>query len=143
MLQRALLTALLATVLSACTAGSGLVGPPTGTVIGHVQIRACGGANRSGESGCQVRPFAAGALEFRLTPPMGKGSDRLATTDASGRYVIVLPPGTWTVTAVSSATSPQLPRLPAFPQDHGGPRQVTVTSGKTVTADFAYTIELL
>jgi len=47
------------------------------------------------------------------------------------------------VTAVASATSQELPRLPAFPQGHGSPRQITVIPGKAITADFVYTIELL
>jgi hypothetical protein len=143
MVRRTVLAASLAAILSACGGPAATVPPSPATVSGQVQIRACGGANRIDQSGCQVRPYAGGALEFQLTPPTGKGSDRLAVTDATGRYSILLPPGTWRVTAVTSATSPQLPRLPAFPQDHGGPRQVIVSPGKSVTADFVYTIQLL
>jgi len=143
MVRRTILSALLAAILSACGGPTATVAPSPVTVSGHVQIRACGGAYRVDQSGCQVRPYAAGALEFQLTPPAGKGSDRLADTDASGRYSILLPPGTWTVTAVASATSQKLPRLPAFPQGHGSPHQITVTPGKAITADFVYTIELL
>jgi hypothetical protein len=143
MFPRALVACLLAAVLCGCGAGAALVGPSTGTVSGHVLVRACGGANRTGASACQAQPYAGGALEFQLTPPTGKGSDRLVTTDASGHYSIVLQPGTWTVTPVASASSQQLPRLPAFAGAIGVPRQVTVSAGKTLTVDFAYTIELM
>ena len=142
MLHRALVATLLGGLLCAC-GGTGMVPPAPATVTGQVQIRVCGGANRLGQPACQVRPYAGGALEFQLSPPAGKGSDRLAVTDASGRYTIVLPPGTWTVTAVDAKTSQQLPRPPAFPQAQGSPRQITVIPGKAITADFVYTIELL
>jgi hypothetical protein len=62
------------------------------------------------------------------------GSDQAVTTDSSGSYRIDLKPGTYMVQASG-------PRKPA-----GGlasPRQVVVTAGKTVTADFVYTIQLL
>jgi hypothetical protein len=143
MFPRALLACLLAAVLCGCGAGAALFAPLTGTVTGHVQIRACGGANGTGASACQAQPYAGGALEFQLTPPTGKGSDRVVTTDATGHYSIALAPGTWTVTPVASASSQRLQRLPAFAGAIGGPRQVTVTAGKTLTVDFAYTIELM
>jgi hypothetical protein len=139
MFQRALLAATLATILSACSAGSALAPPSTGTVTGHVQIRACGGAARPEQTGCPAHPDAGVVLTFLLTPAAGKGSEKTVTTDANGAYRVVLAPGIYTV----HAASPSTPRNPVAPGTFGGPQQVTVTAGKTITADFAYMIELL
>jgi hypothetical protein len=139
MLQRAMLTGLLAAVLAACSAGSALVAPSTGTVTGRVQIRACGGAARPPQTGCPTSPDAGIILTFLLTPAAGKGSEKTVTTDANGAYRVVLAPGTYMV----RAAQPSTPRNPVAPGKFGGPEQVTVTAGKTVTADFAYTIQLL
>src|SRR5689334_15507048 len=46
MFARALIACLLVTVLAGCGAAPSLLGPTTGTVTGHVQLRACGGAYR-------------------------------------------------------------------------------------------------
>jgi hypothetical protein len=70
-------------------------------------------------------------LTFSLTPPAGTGSDQTVTTDSTGSYRVELKPGTYTVQASG-------PRKTA-----DGPRQVVVSTGKTVTADFVYTIQLL
>ena len=129
MFARALIACLLAGVLAGCGAGPSLFGPSTGTVTGHVQLRACGGAYRPGQTGCPTQPYGDVTLTFT-----GTGSDQAVTTDSSGSYRINLKPGTYTVQASG-------PRKPA-----GGlasPRQVVVTAGKTVTADFVYTIQLL
>ena len=56
------------------------------------------------------------------------------TTDSSGSYRIDLKPGTYTVRASGPGDQTG---------DLGGGRQVVITAGKTVTADFVYTIQLL
>jgi len=47
MFKRAILAWLLAIGLSGCAAGPAIFGPSTGTVTGHVTLRACGGAYTS------------------------------------------------------------------------------------------------
>ena len=89
MLSRALAACLLALSLCGCGAATS---PATGTVTGHVQVRACGGAYR---------------------------------TD--------LKPGTYIVQVMEGSVK----------RDLAGPRTVTVVAGKTLTADFIYTIQLL
>lgn len=146
MFSRALIACLLAAVLCGCGAGAALFGPSTGTVTGHVQIRACGGANQGGQTSCPTRPYAGVTLTFALTPAAGTGPEKTATTDANGAYRIVLAPGTYTVTAAHpSSTAPQPQAFADAPAVARGfePRQVTVTAGKTLTADFTYVIELL
>jgi hypothetical protein len=133
MFARALVACVLATVLAGCGAGPTLFGPSTGTVTGHVQLRACGGANRPGQTSCPTHPYAGVTLAFTLAPAAGTGSDQAVTTDSSGSYRIDLKPGTYSVRA--SGPGDQAGSL--------GGRQVVVTAGKTVTADFVYTIQLL
>ena len=128
MFARALIACLLATILAGCGAGPSLFGPSTGTVTGHVQLRACGGAYRPGQTSCPTEPYGDVTLTFT-----GTGSDQGVTTDSSGSYRIDLKPGTYTVQASA-------PRKPAG--GLGAPRQVVVTAGKTVTADLVYTIQL-
>ena len=131
MFTRALIVGLVVAVLAGCGGGPSSPGASTGTVTGHVQLRACGGAYRAGETSCTPQPYAEVTLTFSLSPPAGKGSTRSVTTDASGFYRIELPPGTYTV-------------QPSGPGKFAtGPQQVVVTAGKTVTADFVYTIQLL
>ena len=131
MLKRALFGCLLAIVFSACAGGPAIFGPSTGTVSGHVSVRACGGAYRLDQPGCPTQPVAGARVRFRLASPNGTQSDRTATTDAAGAYTIALPPSSYTVTVTT--TSNMSPK----------PRQVTVLAGKSVTVDFVYTIELL
>jgi hypothetical protein len=119
----------MAVALSACAGGLSSGAPPTGTVTGHVQVRACGGAARADGPVCQVRPYPNVTLTFDPISASGTGPARTATTDARGAYAIALPPGTYTVSVTFTR--------------FGGPRQVAVTAGKTVTADFSYLIELL
>ena len=134
MMARTLIACLLAAVLAGCGASPSLFGPSTGTVTGHVQIRACGGALRPGQTTCPAHPYAGVTLTFALTPPVGAGSEKAVTTDSNGSYRIDLGPGTYTVRA--SGTGDQAGGL-------GGPRQIVAAAGKTVTADFVYTIQLL
>jgi len=90
MLARALVACLLAASLCGYRAAAS---PATGTVTGHVQIRACGGA-----------------------------------------YRIELKPGTYRV---------QMTEKGQANRGFAGPTSVTVVAGKTVMADFTYTIQLL
>jgi hypothetical protein len=129
MFARALLACLLVALLAGCGSGPSLFGPSAGTVTGHVQLRACGGAYRPGQTGCPTQPYADVTLTFT-----GIGSDHAVTTDSSGSYRIDLKPGTYTVQASGL-------RKPAG--GLAGSRQVVVTAGKTLTADFVYTIQLL
>jgi hypothetical protein len=73
-------------------------------------------------------------LRFTLTSPTGTGSEAAVTTDSSGSYRINLGPGTYTVRV--SGPGDQAGVL-------GDPREVVVAAGKTVTADFVDTIQLL
>jgi hypothetical protein len=129
MRMRVFVGGLIAVTLAACAGGPSLGAPPTGTLTGHVAVRACGGAARADGPVCQVRPSADVVLRFERLPSNGTGAVRTATTDTAGAYTIALAPGTYTVTV-------EFTRF-------GGPRQVTITSGKTVTADFTYLIEML
>lgn len=134
MLARALIAFALAVVLAGCAPGPSLFGPSTGTVTGHVQIRACGGAYRPGQTSCPTHPYAGVTLTFTLASAVGTGSEKATTTDSSGSYRIDLGPGTYTVRA--SGPGDQVGSLSDW-------RQVVVTAGKTVTADFVFVIELL
>ena len=149
MLPRTVLATVLAVILSGCSAGSAVFGPSTGTVTGHVQFRACGGANRSDQTGCPSGPYAGVTLTFQLTSAAGNGSETKSTTDANGAYRVDLAPGTYTVRAAGPSASSTLPKSQSYADAQGGaggfgsPRQVIVTAGKTVTADFVYTIQLM
>jgi hypothetical protein len=104
-----------------------------GTATGHVQLRACGGAYRPGQTSCPTHPYAGVTLTFTLASAAGTGSSQAVTTDSSGSYRIDLKPGTYSVRA--SGPGDQSGGL--------GAREVVVAAGKTVTADFVYTIQLL
>ena len=133
MFARALIACLLVTVLAGCGAAPSLFGPTTGTVTGHVQLRACGGAYRAEETSCPTHPYAGVTLTFALaSAPTTSG--QAVTTDSSGSYRIDLKPGTYAVRA--SGPGDQAGGL-------AGAREVVVAVGKTVTADFVYTIHLL
>ena len=123
MLSRALVACLLALSLCGCGAAAS---PATGVVTGHVQIRACGGAYRPEQTGCPARA----TLTFQL---IDRSSASTTTTDSSGAYRIDLKPGSYIVQVMEGSAKRAL----------AGPRTVTVVAGKTVTADFIYTIQLL
>jgi hypothetical protein len=133
MFARALIACLLATVLAGCGASPSFQ-RTLGTVTGHVQIRACGGAYRPGQTSCPTHAYAGVTLRFALTSPTRTGSEAAVTTDSSGSYRIDLGSGTYSVRA--SGPGDQAGAL-------GGPREVVVAAGQTVTADFVYTIQLL
>ena len=127
MLSRALVACLLALSLCGCGAAAS---PATGTVTGHVQIRACGGAYRPEQTGCPARPMTGATLTFQL---IDRSSASTTTTDSSGAYRIDLKPGSYIVQVMEGSAKRAL----------AGPRTVTVVAGKSVTADFIYTIQLL
>jgi len=127
---RALVVCLLAASLYSCGAGTSPFAPATGTVSGHVQIRACGGAYRPEQTGCPARPMMGAVLTFQL---IDSSSASTTTTDSSGAYRIDLKPGTYIVQVTEGSAKRGL----------AGPKTVTVVAGKTVTADFIYAIQLL
>ena len=130
MLRHAIAACLLGVVLSACGAGTPASGKATGTVTGHVQIRACGGAYRPEQTGCPTQLAAGIGLTFRLATAPANASEKTVTTDPNGAYRADLAPGTYLVIAAGRGGLQ-------------GPRQVVVVAGRTVTADFVYTIQLL
>ena len=131
MFARALIACLLAASLSGCGAGTSPFAPATGTVTGHVQSRACGGAYRPEQTGCPVRPMAGATLTFQLIDASSASTVR---TDSSGAYRIDLRPGTYSV---------QLKEQGLANGAFAGSTSVTVVGGKTITADFIYTIQLM
>ena len=143
MLKRAVFGCLLTLGLSGCAGGPALFGPATGTVSGHVALRACGGAYRPEQASCPAQPMAGAIVSIR--PTSGGGTpERTVATDAGGTYRVELTPGTYNVTLTSTGHGSQAFSPPAIaPAVGSAPRQVTVVAGKTVTADFTYTIELM
>jgi len=124
MLRRALL-AMIVLMLCGCAAGPAIFRPSTGTVAGHVAIRACGGAYRMDQMGCRVNPAAAARLTF--VPSDGSPS-ATGTTDLSGAYRVALKPGTYSVTA-SQTGFQTLTKS-----------DIVVTSNQTVRADFTLVV---
>ena len=120
-----------ALLLTGC-GGPGVLTPrPAGTVTGHVTVRACGGAYRSDDvSPCPARPVAGATLTFQSN---GTSTPVTVTTDSEGAYHIDLPAGSYAVSLNGAGKSSHL----------AGPRQVTVTAGKTVIADYSYVVQLL
>lgn len=142
MLLRRALLAILAGLLCGCAATPASFGLSTGTVSGHVMVRACGGAYRLDQNGCRVGP-ADGA---RVTFVLAGSSERVtATTDANGAYRLTLKPGSYGVQVEQPGEQSPLPTVgrSGAARGYAGPQQVTVLAGKTITADFSYTIELL
>jgi hypothetical protein len=78
--------------------------------------------------------MAGATLTFQ---PTAAGSTSKLTTDSSGAYRIDLKPGTYRVHATEEGSTRQ--GFAGF----SGPTTITVVAGKTVTADFTYTIQLL
>jgi len=134
MVFRALVACLLGAALCGCGAGPLPVAPVTGTVTGHVQIRACGGAYRPEQTGCPARPMAGAKLTFQS---IDATSTSTTATDSSGAYRIDLKPGTYSVQVMEQGSGQR--GFAGF----AGPRTVSVAAGRTVTADFTYTIQLL
>ena len=143
MFSRDLIACLLAVALTACGAGPPILGPTTGTVSGHLQLRACGGAYRPEQTACPTSPLVDAILSFE---PVAGSSPATATSDSAGAYRIDLKPGTYRVHLVAFrwaalATSPTA--SPVAVRGSSEPRTVTVVAGKTVTEDFTYTIQVV
>ena len=132
-IKRSLATLALGSLLAACGAVSGTALPASGRVAGHVTVRVCGGANRETQAGCQTYPSPG--VELAFTDAHRAYTSR-ATADLNGAYGISLAAGRYEVTIEPGDSAG--PRL-----DHAPPRFVTVAAGKTLTADFAYTVQLL
>ena len=136
MIARIACAILLGGAIAGCS-GPASVG--SGTVSGHVMVRACGGAYRPDQTSCPTRPLAGARVSFQAN-----GKSFTATVDSSGAYRIDLKPSTYTAEVAfrnATVSSPNLPVEP-FPRV-AGPRQITVMAGKTVTADFTFNINLL
>jgi Carboxypeptidase regulatory-like domain len=143
MIRRIALAALTCALLSGCAAGAGLFRPATGTVSGHVLTRACGGAYRENQPACRSTPLAGARLTF-ANP--ARSSSVTVQTDARGGYSVSLTPGKYDVNVIapapaSAATAGTSAGLPG--RRLTGPAIVTVTAGKTTTADYSVTILLL
>lgn len=123
---------ILAATLSGC-GGATFFGPATGTVSGHVQIRACGGAYRPEQTGCPARPMAGATITFQM---VNSSSASTITTDSSGAYRIDLAPGTYNVRVTGEGSAQR--ELAGL----AGPRTVAIVAGKSLTADLTYTIQL-
>jgi hypothetical protein len=120
---------LLALALAAC-GGPTIVVPASGSLAGHVSLRACGGANREYPAGCPTQALSGVKLTFQQK---GVATVSTATTDSSGAYQIQLAPGTYAVTLETTANYSSL----------SGPRQVSVRAGQTLAANYTYTIQLM
>ena len=138
--------------LAGCAAGPALGGPATGHVTGTVIVRACGGAFGEDQAPCRVSSALEAEFVFQLG---GAGVMQTATTDVNGRYGIDLKPGTYTVQVIgirvtsvrASHAGSASPLAPASTSNGAGRvagrRTVEVVAGRTVTADFTFTIQLL
>jgi len=145
MFSRALIACLLAVALTACGAGTSFLGPSSGTVTGHVQLRACGGAYRPDQTSCQAQPMADASLVFH---EVGTSNSSSVTTDSAGAYRIDLKAGTYNVRVTEiGAAKTQRPGAfadnPAAVGGSPGATTVTVVAGQTVTKDLTYTIQML
>ena len=148
MLHRVVGACLLAIALTGCGAGPPVLGPTTGTVSGHLQLRACGGAYRPEQTGCPTSPMVSATLGFELRDG---SSPATVTTDSAGAYRIDLKPGTYRIrlmegagfwTAFLGDSGAAIADRQATGSGFAESRTVTVFAGKTVTADFSYTIQM-
>ena len=133
MWKRTLLAVALGATMCACAGAPGFLAPATGRVTGHVMSRACGGAAQENQAACRFHPARGVTLAFQ---ERSTGGMSYATSDATGAYAITLKPGGYWVSYKDAAS------LGAV-LGSGGPRLVTVLAGKTLAADFSYTIQLL
>jgi hypothetical protein len=139
----ALLVGLFALALSGCVASA--AGPQTGTVTGHVFVRACGGPAPpldQKEEGCKAQP--ATGVSVVLEPQRG-GQALTATTGSGGTYSITVPAGTYVVHLGSRQPTPSSQVLVdrAMATSALGPQAVTVGAGQEVTADFTIAFNLM
>jgi Carboxypeptidase regulatory-like domain len=129
MRSRGVAACLFGLVLAGC-GGPAIFVPASGTLTGHVTLRACGGANREYQTGCPVQPLSGVKLSFQAR---SGSTAATATTDSTGGYRVRLAPGTYAVTLETAAKYSTL----------SGPHQVSVVAGQPQTADFTYTIQLM
>ena len=112
-------------------AGCGAAAPNSsstqaGTITGVVEFRACGGPPPvDSPAPCVFRPMAGARVDFELRRQIVVS----ATTDATGRYLVSVAPGTYTAHIVIAQSS-------ATVEDS---RTVTVEPGQRVVADFQLT----
>lgn len=132
-IKRTLTSVALGLILSGCAAISETSSPVSGRVAGHVTVRACGGANTENQNGCKPQPAAGVTLAFK---DRASALISRATTDSTGAYSIKLSPGSYDVTLRPGGGQ-------GLGRYGGQSKQVIVLPGKTVTADFGYTIQLL
>jgi hypothetical protein len=141
----ALLVGLLALALSGCAASAAGFGPQTGTVTGHVFVRACGGPAPPVDQksdGCKAQQATGVAV---ILEPQRGGEALTATTGSGGTYSIRVPVGTYAVHLGSRQPTASSQALVdrAMAMSRIGPQAVTVGAGQTVTADFTIVFELM
>lgn len=118
-------------LLLGCGAAGSPAGDRTGTVVGTVQLRACGGPPPppSAPPQCLFRPLAGALVELDAS---GRTVNRVST-DANGRYSVRIAAGTYSVRVVLAQSSPMLTDS----------RTVKVDPGQRVRADFQLTFNAL
>jgi hypothetical protein len=142
MFRKALLPLVIGMLLAGCGANPGASTPVTGRVTGHVMLRACGGANRAGQTSCPLTAVSGALVSFQATG----GTPQTASTDSGGAFRIELSPASYAIKVTLTRSSAPLPAAfaDAMPQPAvAGPTSITVVAGKSVAADFTYTIQLL
>ena len=107
--------------------------PVTGRVTGHVTRSSLRWRRPETQAACRFHPAPGVALAFEQA---ASGDISFATADASGAYAVTLPPGDYFVTYKNPTALGPI-------SGSAGPRLVTVNAGKTVVADFSYTLQLL
>jgi Carboxypeptidase regulatory-like domain len=125
--RNGLLFGILLLTLSGCAAARALVGgsgTTTGTISGHIQVRACGGAAVA-EGTCPATPIPGVVVQVQA---QGGGQPITATTDSTGTYRVRAAPGSYVVRLDSQSLL-----------GLAGSRQVTVGAGQTISADFTLT----
>jgi hypothetical protein len=122
-MKHALLAAL---VLSVCACGAYWFPggepsptPATGTVSGRVIAVPCGPVEQAGAP-CAGRPVPQLEIDYLA----GTTVEATTHTDASGRYVVALRPGAYTV------------RMKTYMRVISGPVNLTVGPGSSIVADY-------
>lgn len=122
--MRLILLAGVALLASACgayqfPAASPSASPPTGVVSGRVVAVPCVPAQPAGST-CAGRPVGGLELDYASGPAV----EAKAVTDASGRYSVTLPGGTYLVT------------LQTYMRVVSGPPEVVVGAASRTVADY-------
>ena len=118
-LGRLIAPALVAVLVAGCATTS--PGGTGGAISGHVRMLACSGAPMN-DGTCPIRPMPGVTVRVQ---PVGAGAVLTVKTDDAGAYSITVTPGSYDVFPEAEL------RRSMF-----SPRQVTVTPGQTVVADF-------